>query len=79
MAQSYRTLLRPHRLCGLPGSSVHGILQARILEWVVISYSKGSFQPRDQTHCLLRLLHWQADSLSLRLPEKCRKREVQFS
>ena len=35
--------------CSSPGSSVHGILQARILEWVAISFSKGSFQPRDQT------------------------------
>ena len=33
----------------LPGSSVHGILQARILEWVVILFSRGSSQPRDQT------------------------------
>ena len=33
-----------------PGSSVHGILQARILEWVAISSSGGSSQPRDQTH-----------------------------
>ena len=33
----------------LPGSSVQGILQARILEWVVISCSRGSSQPRDQT------------------------------
>ena len=32
-----------------PGSSVHGILQARILEWVAISFSRGSPQPRDQT------------------------------
>ena len=32
-----------------PGSSVHGILQARRLEWVAISYSRGSFGPRDQT------------------------------
>ena len=32
-----------------PGSSVHGILQARILEWVAISCSRGSSQPRDQT------------------------------
>ena len=32
-----------------PGSSVHGILQARILEWVAISFSKGSSQPGDQT------------------------------
>ena len=31
--------------CRLPGSSVHGILQARISEWVAISFSKGSSQP----------------------------------
>ena len=36
--------------CSLPGSSVHGILQARILEWVAISSSRGSSRPRDQTH-----------------------------
>ena len=35
--------------CSPPGSFVHGILQARILEWVAISFSRGSFQPRDQT------------------------------
>ena len=33
-----------------PGSSVHGISQTRILEWVAISFSRGSSQPRDQTH-----------------------------
>ena len=33
----------------LPGSSVHGILQARILEWVAVVFSRGSSQPRDQT------------------------------
>ena len=33
----------------LPGSSVHGILQARILEWVAIPFSRGSSQARDQT------------------------------
>ena len=33
--------------CSLPGFSVHGILQARILEWVAISFSRGSPQPRD--------------------------------
>ena len=32
-----------------PGSSVHGILQARKLEWVAISFSRGPSQPRDQT------------------------------
>ena len=33
----------------LPGSSLHGILQARVLEWVAISFSRGSSWPRDQT------------------------------
>ena len=36
--------------CSPPGSSVHRILQARILEWVAVPSSRGSFQPRDQTH-----------------------------
>ena len=36
--------------CGPPGSSVHGTLQAITLEWVAISYSRGSSQPRDWTH-----------------------------
>ena len=35
--------------CSPPGSSVHGILQARILEWVDMPSSRGSSQPRDQT------------------------------
>ena len=35
--------------CSLPGSSVHGISQVRILEWVAISFSRGSSYPRDQT------------------------------
>ena len=35
--------------CSLPGSSVHGILQARILEWVAIPFSKEPSQPRDWT------------------------------
>ena len=35
--------------CNLPGSSVHEILQARILEWVTIPFSRRSSQPRDQT------------------------------
>ena len=46
------------------GSSVHGILQARILEWVAMSSSKGSSQPRGQTGVLC-LPGWQADSLLL--------------
>ena len=35
--------------CSLPGSSVHEYFQARVLEWVAISFSKLSSQPRDQT------------------------------
>ena len=48
VAQSCLTLCDPMD-CNLPGSSVHGILQARIQEWVAISISRGSSQPRDQT------------------------------
>ena len=36
--------------CSPPGSSVHGMLQARALEWSAISFSKGSSPPRDQIH-----------------------------
>ena len=48
--------------CSLPCSSVHGISKARILEWVAISFSRESFQPRDETYvsCI-----GQADSLPL--------------
>ena len=48
IAQSCPTLCDPVD-CSLPGSSVHGILQARILEWVAISFSRGSSRPGDQT------------------------------
>ena len=36
--------------CSPPGSSVHGVFQVRILEWVVIPFSRGSSRPRDQAH-----------------------------
>ena len=39
--------------CSLPGSSVHGIFQARILEWVAISFSRGSSRLRDRTQVSL--------------------------
>ena len=48
VTQSCPTLCDPVD-CSLPGSSVHGILQARILEWVAISFSRGSSRPRDRT------------------------------
>ena len=46
-------------VCSPPGFSVHGISQARILEWVSVSFSRGSFQPRDQTFVTKSLfLYW---------------------
>jgi len=48
VAQLCLTLCNPMD-CSPPGSSVHGILQASILEWVEISFSRGSSQRRDQT------------------------------
>ena len=48
VAQSCLTLCNP-MVCSLPGSSVHGILQARILEMVAIPFSRQSSQPRHRT------------------------------
>ena len=48
VAQSCPTLCDPVD-CSPPDSSIHGILQARVLEWVAISFSRGSFRPRDRT------------------------------
>ena len=48
VAKSCLTLC-DHMDCSPPGSSVHGIFQARILEWVATSFSRGSSWPRDQT------------------------------
>ncbi|CAN0544719.1 unnamed protein product [Rangifer tarandus platyrhynchus] len=45
--------------CGPPDSFVHGIFQARIPEWVAISYSRGSSQTQGLNPHLLSLLHWQ--------------------
>ena len=65
-AQSCPTLCDPMD-CSLPGSSVYGIFQARILKWIAIVFSRGSSQPRDQTHvscvpCIGRVIlyHWAA-------------------
>ena len=46
--------------CNMPGSSVHGIFQARILEWVAISSSRISSWPKDQTHvsCISSTSRW---------------------
>ena len=60
-AQSYLTPWDPMDYRP-PGSSVHGILQARILEWIAMSSSRGSFRPRDRTQiscnsCFGRQIH----------------------
>ena len=48
--------------CSPPSSSVHGIFQARILEWVAVLLLQGIFLTQGLNLCLL---HWQADSLPL--------------
>ena len=50
----------PWIVCSSPGSSVHEILQARILEWVAISYSRGSSQPRDKPYIKKKLKYNQS-------------------
>ena len=59
--QSYLTLW-PHKLYSPPGSSVHRISQAKILEWVAISFSRGSSWPRDW---IPKSPPWHSDSLPL--------------
>ena len=66
--QSYLTLCDPMD-CSPPGSSVHRILQARILKWVAMHSSRGSSGPRDQTR-VLHYLHLQTGSLPLAPPGK---------
>ena len=61
VTKSWLTLCKPMD-CSPPGSSVYGISQVRILEWVAISFFRGSSWPRDQTHisCIGKriLYHW---------------------
>ena len=52
-----------------PGSSVHGVLQARTLKWAAIPFSRGYSRLSDRTHVSC-LLHWQAASLPLATPGK---------
>ena len=54
----------------LPGSSVHGILRARIMEWAAMPSSRGFFQSQGLNPHLLCLLHWQVGDLPLALPGK---------
>ena len=64
VAQSCLTFCDPMN-CNPPGSSVHGVLQARILEWVAIPFSRGSSHHRGPNHPAL-----QADSLPSEPPGK---------
>ena len=68
-AQSCLTLCDPMD-CSPPGSSVHGISQARILQWVAISSFRESSRPRDQSRVSCISPHWQANSLPLAPPGK---------
>ena len=71
VTQSCLTLCNPMD-CSPPGSSVHGILLARILEWVAISFSRGSSRARDGTHiscvsCMGRGILFQSSCNQLKL------------
>ena len=74
--QSCPTLCNPIG-CSLPGSSVQEVTQARILEWGVISSSRGIFPTQGPNLCLLWLLHWQVGFLPLAPSGKLRAIMVQ--
>ena len=78
VAQSSPTLGHPVD-CNLPGSSVHGIFQARVLEWVAISFSRVSSQLRDQTR-VSRIAgrHFTIWATRETLPKVCRQTFVIF-
>ena len=69
LPQSCPTLCDPVD-CRLPGFSIRGILQARILEWVAISFSRGSSPPRDRTR--------QADTLLSEPPGNLQNEDIQL-
>ena len=69
VAQSCPVLCDP-MVCSPPGSSFHGIVQARILEWVAVPSSRGSSRLRGPNVCLLCRLHWHMGSLPLVPPGK---------
>ena len=87
VAQSWLTLCDPMD-CSLPGSSVHGIFQARILEWIAISFSRGSSWPRGRAQVSLiacrRFTLWATREAHIetylgdivrQIPDHCRKCE----
>ena len=44
--------------CSLPGSSVHGIFQARVLEWGAIAFSVGRVMAQEKTKCWVGMIKW---------------------
>ena len=68
-------------LCDLPSCCVHEILQARILEWVAMPFSRGSSRPREQTEVprcrqiLYHLSHQEAHKLLIREGRRCREEQ----
>ena len=69
VAQWCLTLCKPIN-CSLPASSIHGIFQVRILEWVAISFSRSSSQPRDWTWVVGRFFTVWATRKSNTLPKR---------
>ena len=67
-----RLFVTPWTVCNLPGSSVHGILQARILEWIATPSSRGFSKHRDRTQFIagwiLHCLSQQGSPESSRIP-----------
>ena len=61
--------------CSPPGSSLHGIYQAKVLEWVAITFSRGSFWPWDWTcvSCIVRqiLNHWATRERKVKKAQSC--------
>ena len=78
VAQSCPTLCNPVD-GSLPGSSVHGILQARVLEWVAISFSRGSSRPRDQTWVFSHTVGRRFTLLATREAHRCKNPQQNFS
>ena len=69
--------------CSLPGASVHGIFQARILEWVAISYPRGSSWSRDWTQvsyisCIARQILYHCTTWKILKKKKKKKKSVFF-
>ena len=73
VTQSCPTLCDPID-CSLSGSSIHGIFQARMLEWIAISFSRGSSQPKNRTGSPTL----QADALPSEPPEKLENSTEQY-